>query len=93
MLLWSQPHDSGPYVKGETMKFVKRLARNFLLVVFVTIVLTIGFIVPIGILLLGILAHILSFFLVGLIWLLASIAICITIDEKTEKQFKEDFLE
>ena len=73
------------------MKFVKKLSINLLLVVLFFIVMIVGFVCPIGLIIVGAICHSLWLFLAGTIWLITAIALWITVEDDVEKQIKEEF--
>ena len=91
MFLRRITYNSGPFVKGEIMKFVKRLAIYLLLIILFFIVAIIGLVCPAGLIIIGIICHSLWFILGGAIWLIVTMALYFTVEDEMEKQLKEEF--
>ena len=91
MFLRCITHNSGPYVKGEIMKFVKTLAKLWLIAILILIVIIIFFLCPVGLMIVSIIRHSLCYFLGGLIWLITSSALVVFEEDEVKRIIKEEF--
>lgn len=73
------------------MKFVKILTKAFLLGILALTICVIGFLCPVGLIIVGVIMHSLWLILGGLIWLFTSVALYVCAEDEVDKQIKEDF--
>lgn len=70
---------------------MKTLAKLWLIALFVLIVVIIFFICPIGLIIISIIKWSICYFLMGLIWLITSVALVVYEEDEVRKLIKEEF--
>lgn len=70
---------------------MKTLAKLWLVIIFVLIVIVVFFLCPIGLIIISIIRHSLCYFLGGLIWLVTSSALVVFEEDEVKRIIKEEF--
>lgn len=70
---------------------MKTLAKLWLVIIFILIVVVVFFICPIGLIIISIVRHSLCYFLGGLIWLITSSALVVFEEDEVKRIIKEEF--
>jgi hypothetical protein len=70
---------------------VKTLAKLWLVIIFILIVVVVFFLCPIGLIIISIVRHSLCYFLGGLIWLITSSALVVFEEDEVKRIIKEEF--
>ena len=73
------------------MEFVKKLAIILLLFFLFLTILVVGFIAPIGLIIVGIICHELIYIFGGAIWLMTVVALWVNTADEMEEKLKEEF--
>ncbi len=70
---------------------MKTLAKLWLVIIFILIVVVVFFLCPIGLIIISIVRHSLCYFLGGLIWLITSSALVVFEEDEVKRIIKEEF--
>lgn len=70
---------------------MKTLAKLWLIAIFVLIVVIVFFICPVGLMIISIVKWSIGYFLVGLIWLITSVALVVFEEDEVRRIIKEEF--
>lgn len=73
------------------MKFVKTLAKLWLIMIFALIIIVVFLICPVGIIIVAIVQHNIFIFLTGLIWLITAVSLIVFEEDEVRRLIKEEF--